>query len=114
MSAGIIAWIRTVVPIAVGSLVGWLVTLGVDLDKHTEDALVVSVTGLSIAVYYTLVKLLEAKFPWVGVLLGVAKTPDTYSKGNLDQTLDGEASVVVDNVVVAPASDTPIYDATIG
>lgn len=101
MSTGIISWIRTIVPIVMGGFVAWLVALGVHLDKGTEDALVVAVTGLCIAVYYTLARLLEKRFPTLGVLLGVAKTPDSYSKGEASV----EAAPIVDS-----GKGTPIYD----
>lgn len=80
MSTQIISWIRTVVPVGVASAIAWLLTLGVELDKTAESGLVVGITGLLIAVYYTLARMLESKWPKLGVLLGVAQTPDSYSK----------------------------------
>lgn len=119
MSTGIISWIRTVVPVLVGSLVAWLVTLGVHLDKGTENALVVALTGLFTAGYYTLARLLEKKFPQAGVLLGVAQTPDSYSKGTLPVVEDVPALNVVaediqptveEGVASVPVSENPIFD----
>jgi hypothetical protein len=74
MSDALVGLIRTWVPAGVGAVLAWLVTLGVELDPQTEAGLLTSLTALSIAVYYTLVRLLEAKWPAVGVLLGVPKT----------------------------------------
>jgi len=68
--------IRTVVPIVVGALVTWLVTLGVQIDAETQTGLIVGLTGLLTAVYYTVVRLLEKKWPKLGILLGKATTPD--------------------------------------
>lgn len=110
MSTGIISWVRTIVPIGIGAAVAWLLTLGIEVDATTQNSLVVGVTGLVIAAYYSLVRLLEKKFPWIGVLLGVAKSPDGYSKGEVSDSFEGQASVTVETTVVAPASSTPIYD----
>ena len=78
MSNTILSLIRTYVPIAVGALVAWLLTLGVTLDPASEAGLTVAGTGLLIATYYTLIRLLERRWPWVGILLGSAQAP-TYS-----------------------------------
>lgn len=77
MTNFVLSLIRTYVPIAVGAVVAWLVTLGVEVDVNTQAGLVVALTGVLQAVYYTVVRLLEKKFPKVGVLLGSATTP-TY------------------------------------
>lgn len=73
-----IGLIRTWVPIAVGAVIAWLATAGLQLDKETQAAAVVALTGLIQAAYYTVVRLLENKYPAVGWLLGKAKTP-TYT-----------------------------------
>lgn len=110
MSAGIIAWIRTIVPVVVGAAIAWLVTLGISLDKTTENALVVGITGLVIAGYYTLVHLLEKKFPQVGVLLGVAKTADSYTKGALPAIDVPAVQIGVGVVDLDTGTGSPIYD----
>lgn len=81
MSDAIVAWIRTTVPIAVGSgavavstwladhQIGWI-----HLDSATAGA---TAAGLAVGAYYTIVKWLETRWPRVGVLLGKAKQP-TY------------------------------------
>lgn len=74
----ILSLIRTYAPIVVGALAAWLLTLGVELDPQTQAGLIVALTGILQAVYYTLVRLLEQRWPWVGVLLGSTKTP-TYT-----------------------------------
>lgn len=75
MNSFIISQIRTFVPIVVGALVAWLITLGIELDAETQTSLVITLTGVIQAVYYFLVRLLEKKWPQVGVLLGVASKP---------------------------------------
>jgi hypothetical protein len=78
--------IRTWVPVIVGSFLSWLITVGIELDERSSTALITALTGLLIAAYYTAVRLLERRWPQVGVLLGLAKTPDSYSN---DQTIPG-------------------------
>jgi hypothetical protein len=78
MSATITSLIRTWVPIAVGSLISWLITLGVTLNPTTEAGLVTALTGVLIAAYYTVIRLGEKRWPFLGVLLGSA-TPPTYA-----------------------------------
>jgi hypothetical protein len=77
-----ISIIRTYVPIIVGGLVSWLLTAGIQLSADTQTGLIVALTGLITAAYYAGVRALETRFPAVGVLLGVAKSPDSYSKGS--------------------------------
>ena len=76
MSDAIVSLIRTYVPVAVGAFIAWLLSLGIDVDTETQAGLVVSMTGLVVAAYYTLVRLLERKWPAVGVLLGVPRQPE--------------------------------------
>ena len=70
--------VRTYVPWIVGVVIGWLVSLGVELDAAVEGSLTVVVTGVVTALYYLAARLLETyvspKFGW---LLGSKKAP-TY------------------------------------
>lgn len=77
MSDYLLSLIRTYVPIAVGALISWLATMGLDIDSGAQTGLVVFLTALAQGVYYTAVRLLERKWPALGKLLGSAKTP-TY------------------------------------
>ena len=79
MSTLIPSLIRTYVPVLVGSLIAWLVTLGVEVDDALQTGLVTALTGLLIAVYYTAVRLLERKWPKVSVLLGSTQIPARYT-----------------------------------
>lgn len=74
----LIGLIRTWVPIGVGAAISWLATAGLQLDNETQAAAIVAATGAIQAAYYTVVRLLENKYPAIGWLLGSAKTP-TYS-----------------------------------
>lgn len=67
--------IRTGVPLIVGPLVTWAASKGVDIDGETVTAAVAAVVGLA---YYVLARLLERRWPALGVLLGSKKTP-TYT-----------------------------------
>lgn len=76
MNSFVTSFIRTYVPIAVGALVSYLLTLGISLDADAQSGLVIFLTGLTQAVYYLIARLLEKKFPQVGaLLLGSSKTP---------------------------------------
>lgn len=81
MSDLIVSYIRTGVPVVVGAVVAWLITLGVELDAETQAALITGLTGVCIAAYYAAVRALERRWPKVGVLLGKKSEPsyaDTY------------------------------------
>lgn len=72
----VVSFIRTYVPIAVGSLISWLTTKGLDVDPTTGQGLIVFLTGILIATYYGVVRLLERQWPQFGLLLGSAKKPE--------------------------------------
>jgi len=100
--------IRTYVPIVVGALASWLlVTFAFELEADIQAHLIIALTGLLQAVYYAAVRALETRFPGVGVLLGAAKTPDTYSKGNEPAPVSAEDAVDVGGDVELPALDAP-------
>ncbi|GAA1978554.1 hypothetical protein [Kitasatospora viridis] len=73
------ALIRTYVPVAVGSAVTALADIGVNVDSTSKAALITGLTGVVIAAYYTLVHLLESRWPAFSVLLGSTSQP-TYTK----------------------------------
>lgn len=75
MSQYIISVIRTWVPVFVGSLIGWLVSIGIDVPEDARNSLIIAISGVTIAAYYALVRWLEQKFPQVGLLLGYVKQP---------------------------------------
>lgn len=66
--------IRTIVPVVVGALGTWLIRIGVHVD---DAALTEVVTAALSAAYYVLARLLEHRWPRLGVLLGVPRQP-TY------------------------------------
>lgn len=71
--------IRTYVPIIVGAFVAWLSLKGIKLDSQTVLALGTGLGGLIAALYYFAIRLIEKKYPKVGILLGSASQP-SYSQ----------------------------------
>lgn len=68
--------IRTYVPILVGSVISFLVVnYGLVVDENVTIQLVTGLTGFIIAGYYLLARLLERKFPQLGILLGSTAKP---------------------------------------
>ena len=76
MNSFVVSLIRTNVPIVIGGLIAWLVSLNVQVPEGSEEGLVVGVTGLIIAGYYTLVRALEKRWPSFGILLGTRQEPE--------------------------------------
>jgi uncharacterized membrane protein (DUF441 family) len=74
----VLSLVRTWVPIVVGSVVSWLAGLGLDVNTDAKGAMTVLMTAILIGLYYTVVRLLEKQFPWIGILLG-APTQPVYS-----------------------------------
>lgn len=67
-----VSLIRTVVPVAVGSLLGWLAVRGFEVP---EGPVREAVVGLCIAGYYAAVRAAERRWPALGVLLGRRAEP---------------------------------------
>ena len=72
--------IRTLVPVAVGQVASWLLLLNVTLPLSAQEGLGAFLGGLLTAIYYVGVRIIEQQWPVFGVLLGLPKSPDTYSK----------------------------------
>lgn len=74
------AFIRTYVPVGVGLVLTLLARkYGVVIDDTISTSLTTGLAALVAAVYYAVVRLLEAKFPKLGWLLGFA-VPPTYNQ----------------------------------
>lgn len=87
--------VRTLVPLAVGQIVSFFATLGIELSEDQQAAFT-TVLGLVVSVaYYLLVRWLEQRFPKVGVLLGWAATPDGYTSAKEKREVVGH--VVLDD-----------------
>ena len=74
--------IRTFTPVAVGGILGWLASAGIEADPELESALGAAFTAAGTAIYYVIARVLEVHVsPKFGWLLGLAKSPDGYSEG---------------------------------
>lgn len=76
-------------PIIIGAFIAWLLSLGIQVDTTVEPALIAGLTAVTSAAYFGLVRQLDRKWPWIGGLLGVAKTRDSYSIGRKDPRCEG-------------------------
>lgn len=86
MNPFIASLIRTIVPVVAGSVLGLLARIGLDIDAEGQLALATLVDSFCIGAYYFVIRLVEQKVPQVGWLLGLAKSPDSYSH----DTIPGE------------------------
>ena len=75
MNSFVTSLIRTWVPITVGALVSYLVTLGIELDVDAQTGLVVFLTAFLQGAYYLLVRVFERRYPRLGLLLGSESQP---------------------------------------
>ncbi len=74
--------IRTIVPVIVGAILGWLASINLAPDPGLESALTIALSAAFTAVYYIAVRLFERYVsPRFGWLLGVAKEPE-YKDGS--------------------------------
>lgn len=73
MSDLITSYIRTGVPIVIGSFVAWLAVHGLQVPADSVTGFTAFLTGLFTALYYAVVRYLETKYPQMGWLLGSAK-----------------------------------------
>ena len=64
--------IRTIVPIAVGGIVGWLASRGIEVDAVT---VIPAVDAIVAALYYAAVRAAEQKWPKAGWMLGSPGAP---------------------------------------
>lgn len=102
----VLSFIRTIVPAIVGAVVGYLVSLGLEVDPEFQGALTAVLFAVFTALYYLIIRVIEMKFPMIGVLLGYAKSPDSYSKGagvDVTSKSENELTVQINN----PHTDEP-------
>lgn len=89
----VIALIRTAVPAIVGTVLAWLIQLGIDISTETQAQLSAALIPIVISAYYAGVTYLERNVnPSFGWLLGAPKAP-TYG-GDIanydDERAEGE------------------------
>ena len=80
--------IRTFVPLVVGSLVAWLATRGVEVDR---TALIGILDPLLATAYYALIRAAEKRWPGAGWLLGAPGAP-SYAPAPAPPSSSGSAS----------------------
>lgn len=89
--------IRTIVPLAVGNVLAFVIGLGITVDAEFESALSHVLTLVLAGIYYVAIRLFERyvspKFGW---LLGVAQQPVAYVKSEVPET-----NVHTDKVVLS-------------
>lgn len=103
----LLSFLRTVVPAIVGAVVAVLVQSGLTVDPEFEGALTAVLFATFTGLYYLVIRVIEMKFPWVGVLIGWAASPDSYSKGpGVDITKPTNELIVTVNQEKSPI--TPI------
>lgn len=88
--------IRTVTPILVGFLALAFLRLGIKLNDAT---LATAVSGAIGSGYYSALRYLEPRFPWLGKLLGRAK-PQIYD------TVDGQLQTRLDQLAALIRTDS--------
>ncbi|MGH8793139.1 MAG: hypothetical protein ACRDXX_10890 [Stackebrandtia sp.] len=82
-----VSLIRTWVPAGIGAALASAATYGVEITGQEQAGLVAGLTAACISTYYALVRAGEARFPWLGYLLGT-KHPPAYASPELDSDLD--------------------------
>lgn len=84
-SVGEVFWysaLRTFVPLIVGGTLGWLTSLGIEMDDQLRDSLTGLLMLAGSGLYWLIIRILEVKVaPWWGAFLGTTKSPDSYSTG---------------------------------
>lgn len=81
--------IRTIVPIVAGAVISWLALVNLDIDTEGQAALASLLTAALTGAYYLVIRIIETKVPQVGWLLGLAKTPDSYTSDVATEIPDG-------------------------
>lgn len=109
MTTFVISLIRSNVPIVVGALLTWLVSLGIVVPEEGKVGLILFLVAFLSGFYYLIVRLLEERYPQIGILLGFAKSPDSYSKGpgvEVTSKPGNEINITVTNPDAEPTTIT--------
>lgn len=110
MTVFIISVVRTVVPTIVGALFTWLASFGLIVPEEGKIGLSGFLFVLFTGVYYLLVRLLEERYPQIGILLGFAKSPDSYSNGPGVEVTTKHGNEV--NITVTPSEEPTVITGT--
>lgn len=77
--------IRTYVPVLVGAVASFLVAHGVHVQPDQTAWAVAAMTGVFTSAYYTIVRVLEERWPWVGNVLLLSKPAATLHVVGVEQ-----------------------------
>lgn len=75
--------IRTYVPVLVGAIASWLTARGIHVNAATETQIVVALTSVFTAAYYTVARVLEEQFPAIGAVLLGSRPAQQLEPGDL-------------------------------
>lgn len=89
------SFVRTLVPFAVGQIVAFAASLGIEVSESQEAAFTTVLGFVVAAIWYVVFRWLEQKWPKLGIFLGWAKTPGEYARNH--PTV--ESSVTDDKIV---------------
>ena len=102
LSALWISFVRTIVPLIVGIVLGWFTSRGIPVDQEFEAALTAALSLAFAAVHYLVARLLETHVaPRFGWLLGTPKVPvyvAPTTNGDTDQTGPTQRAESLDRV----------------
>jgi hypothetical protein len=111
--------IRTYVPVGVGAVVSWLAARGIHVQPDQAAWAVASMTAVFSAAYYTIVRVLEERWPVIGNVLLLSKPaatlqvvgaapaePEDYGEGWPPRMDDASASVPPMASLPPTAADT--------
>lgn len=96
--------VRTAVPLAVGALVAWLGSLGVELDPTVEPVLAGVATVVVGAVYYWGVRQIARRYPWAEHLLGSGRAP-IFAAAATRLVIDPDTNELVEAYVITNVPD---------
>lgn len=101
----VLGFIRTYIPYGISALLAWLLlNTGLDLTGEVQVALVTLTVALVTNAYYLLIRLVESRWPWVGVFLGWPKAPEYQAVDNLWGSLVRTLTPVLASFVVVTAA----------
>lgn len=103
--------VRTATPIIVGAILTLLLSLGIELPEELAaellTAIALALTALVQIIYYVVSRFVEEKFPQFGFLLGIARTPDSYSPPLETNSLSKEAPAYTPEISVSGLEADP-------
>lgn len=97
------AAIRTYTPLIVSAIVTWLASYGINLNDETTEALAVLIGAAVGGLWWTVVKLLEDRWPRLSLLLGSRQAPVAYAPA--DELADDAGTTEACEDLLGPDDD---------